>query len=182
MEYNEPTLVLFTDYVQSACGGQSAAVGPFYYPGDEKLYIDLSFYDELEKKFQARGDFAMAYVIAYEVGHYVQTLLSLNKDLNYARGRVSETELNVLTVRTELQANYLAGVWARHAESMNLLMRATWKKRLMPPTQSEMIRCRNGHKAKVDTKKMVTCKTALSLAELTSMRDISPLTKVMLLI
>ncbi|WP_087974874.1 KPN_02809 family neutral zinc metallopeptidase [Oceanobacillus rekensis] len=121
MEYNEPTLVLFTDYVQSACGGQSAAVGPFYCPGDEKLYIDLSFYDQLEKNFQAPGDFAMAYVVAHEVGHHVQTLLSLNKDLNNARGRVSEKELNELTVRSELQADYLAGVWAHHAESMNLL-------------------------------------------------------------
>ena len=121
MQYNEPTLVLFTDYVQSACGGQSAAVGPFYCPGDEKLYIDLSFYDELEKNFRAPGDFAMAYVIAHEVGHHVQTQLSLNEDLNNARGRVSEKELNELTVRSELQADYLAGVWAHHAETMNLL-------------------------------------------------------------
>lgn len=121
MEYNEPTLVLFTDYVQSACGGQSAQVGPFYCPGDEKLYIDLSFYDELEKNFKAPGDFAMAYVIAHEVGHHVQTQLSLNEELNDARGRVSDKELNELTVRSELQADYLAGVWAHHAESMNLL-------------------------------------------------------------
>ncbi|WP_010651497.1 neutral zinc metallopeptidase [Oceanobacillus massiliensis] len=121
MQYTEPPLVLFNDYVQSACGGQSSAVGPFYCPGDQKLYIDLSFYDELERNFQAPGDFAMAYVIAHEVGHHVQTLLALNKDLNEARGKVSEEELNELSVRSELQADYLAGVWAHHAESMKLL-------------------------------------------------------------
>ncbi|HZG70471.1 MAG TPA: neutral zinc metallopeptidase, partial [Chondromyces sp.] len=119
--YKEPTLVLYTDSVQSACGAASSAVGPFYCPGDQKLYIDLSFYNELQQNFQAPGDFAMAYVIAHEVGHHVQTLLGTTNQLNSLRQRLSETEYNKYQVRFELQADYLAGVWAHHAQGMNLL-------------------------------------------------------------
>ncbi|MEC0371031.1 KPN_02809 family neutral zinc metallopeptidase [Paenibacillus chibensis] len=116
MTYEKPTLVLYTDRVQSACGTTGSSVGPFYCPGDHKLYIDLSFYDELRQKFQAPGDFAMAYVIAHEVGHHVQTLLGdINKKA--AGGQTA----NQLSVRTELQADYYAGVWAHHAQDMNVL-------------------------------------------------------------
>lgn len=116
MTYEKPTLVLYTDRVQSACGTTGSSVGPFYCPGDHKLYIDLSFYDELRQKFQAPGDFAMAYVIAHEVGHHVQTLLG---DIN-KKAAGSQTA-NQLSVRTELQADYYAGVWAHHAQDMNVL-------------------------------------------------------------
>jgi len=98
-----------------------SATGPFYCPADYKLYIDLSFYDELREKFQAPGDFAMAYVIAHEVGHHVQTLLGVNEKVMSLRSRVDETEFNRYLVRLELQADYLAGVWAHHAERMKLL-------------------------------------------------------------
>jgi predicted metalloprotease len=114
-EYREPTLVLFTGQVQSACGYASAAVGPFYCPGDEKVYIDLAFYDELQRRFNAPGDFAQAYVIAHEVGHHVQNLMGTSDRVHRARSRVSEEEFNELSVRLELQADFYAGVWAHHA-------------------------------------------------------------------
>ncbi|MFL0364171.1 neutral zinc metallopeptidase [Bacillus sp. PK3_68] len=119
--YKEPTLVLYTNSVQSACGTSSASVGPFYCPGDQKLYIDLSFYDELQQRFDAPGDFAMAYVVAHEVGHHVQTLLGTSDKIMPLRQRLSEEEFNKYLVRFELQADYLAGVWARHAQGMGLL-------------------------------------------------------------
>ncbi|GLY08875.1 KPN_02809 family neutral zinc metallopeptidase [Pseudobacillus badius] len=119
--YKEPTLVLYTNSVQSACGTSSASVGPFYCPGDQKLYIDLSFYDELQQRFHAPGDFAMAYVIAHEVGHHVQTLLGTSDKIMPLRQQLSEEEFNKYLVRFELQADYLAGVWARHAEGMGVL-------------------------------------------------------------
>lgn len=112
--YEEPTLVIYNDSVQSACGTAGSSVGPFYCPGDHKLYIDLSFYNELKREFQAPGDFAMAYVVAHEVGHHVQTLLETDKNQQ-------RTSSNDYSVRFELQADYLAGVWAHHAESMDLL-------------------------------------------------------------
>jgi uncharacterized protein len=115
-QYQEPRLVLFTDQVQSACGLASAAVGPFYCPGDRVVYIDLSFYDVLSRRFGAAGDFAQAYVIAHEVGHHVQNLLGISDQVDAQRGRVSERELNQLSVRLELQADFLAGVWAHHAQ------------------------------------------------------------------
>ncbi|WP_409303418.1 neutral zinc metallopeptidase [Peribacillus sp. SCS-155] len=121
LEYTKPTLVLYTDSVQSACGVAGSAVGPFYCPGDQKLYIDLSFYDELQQKFQAPGDFAMAYVIAHEVGHHVQTLLGTTDKLAPLRQRLSQTEYNKYQVRFELQADYYAGVWAHHAQGMDVL-------------------------------------------------------------
>lgn len=121
MTYKDPVLVMYSGSVSSACGTATSAVGPFYCPGDQKLYIDLSFYDELQQKFQAPGDFAMAYVIAHEVGHHVQTLLGTSQKLNAARQNLSEKEYNQYQVRFELQADYLAGVWAHHAQGMNLL-------------------------------------------------------------
>ncbi|MBU9673291.1 zinc metallopeptidase [Planococcus sp. CP5-4] len=121
MEYVEPTLVLFSGSVQSACGMAGAATGPFYCPADSKLYIDLSFYDELERQFNAPGDFAMAYVVAHEVGHHVQSLLGVLGDVQQARNQLSETEYNQLQVRLELQADYLSGVWAHHAQGMGYL-------------------------------------------------------------
>ena len=119
--YTYPKLVLYTGSVQSACGYSGAATGPFYCPGDHKLYIDLSFYDELQKRFKAPGDFAMAYVIAHEVGHHVQTLLVINEKVMSLRSRLSDKEFNKYLVRLELQADYLAGVWAHHVKRMNLL-------------------------------------------------------------
>ncbi|ETP67388.1 metalloprotease [Planococcus glaciei] len=121
MEYAEPTLVLFNGSVESACGTAGAAVGPFYCPGDQKLYIDLSFYDELQQQFQAPGDFAMAYVIAHEVGHHVQNLLGVMEQVQPLRNQLSEEEYNKLQVKLELQADYYAGVWAHHAQGMDLL-------------------------------------------------------------
>lgn len=120
-QYREPTLVLFTDQVQSACGVAGAAVGPFYCPGDQKLYIDLTFYRELRTRFQAPGDFAQAYVIAHEVGHHIQNLLGTMDQVNSARQRMSEAEANQLSVRLELQADFLAGVWAHHAQKRGVL-------------------------------------------------------------
>jgi hypothetical protein len=114
--YEEPKLVLFSGMVQSACGNASAAVGPFYCPGDYNLYIDLSFYDQLQRRFGASGDFAQAYVIAHEVGHHVQTLLGISKKVDALRGRVSKEEFNQASVRLELQADFLAGVWAHHTQ------------------------------------------------------------------
>ncbi|WP_394140511.1 KPN_02809 family neutral zinc metallopeptidase [Cytobacillus oceanisediminis] len=119
--YKEPTLVLYSGSVQSACGAATSAVGPFYCPGDQKLYIDLSFYEELHRKFQAPGDFAMAYVIAHEVGHHVQTLLGTTEEIMPLRQRMSEEKFNQYLVRFELQADYYSGVWAHHAQGMGYL-------------------------------------------------------------
>lgn len=121
LEYKEPKLVLYSGSVESACGLAGSSVGPFYCPGDMKLYIDLSFYQELKQEFQAPGDFAMAYVIAHEVGHHVQTLLGTTEKAMPDRSKVSETEYNKYSVRLELQADYLAGVWAHHVQGENLL-------------------------------------------------------------
>ncbi|QDH21084.1 KPN_02809 family neutral zinc metallopeptidase [Saccharibacillus brassicae] len=121
MTYRNPKLVLFTDSVQSACGTASSAVGPFYCPGDEKLYIDLDFYDELNRQFNAPGDFAMAYVVAHEVGHHVQNLLGTSGKVDQLRRKLSETEYNKYSVKLELQADYYAGVWAHYEQGQNLL-------------------------------------------------------------
>lgn len=121
LEYREPTLVLFTGSVQSACGLAGSAVGPFYCPADEKLYIDLSFFNELQSKFDAPGDFAMAYVVAHEVGHHVQKLVGTSDKMESIRAQVSEEEYNEYSVRLELQADYFAGVWAYHANSMGVV-------------------------------------------------------------
>ncbi len=113
--YQEPTLVLFSGAVESACGFAQAAVGPFYCPADRKVYIDLSFYRDLQTRFGAPGDFAQAYVIAHEVGHHVQTLLGISERNMAARRGASESEANALSVRQELQADCFAGVWAHNA-------------------------------------------------------------------
>lgn len=114
--YEEPKLVLFSGAVESACGMASAAVGPFYCPMDQKVYIDLSFYNDLKHRFGAPGDFAQAYVIAHEVGHHVQNLLGIAEKVQSLRSRASESEANKLSVMMELQADCLAGVWAYHAD------------------------------------------------------------------
>ena len=115
-QYREPKLVIFRDAVESACGTADSAVGPFYCPGDETLYIDLGFYDELKNRFRAPGDFAQAYVIAHEVGHHVQNLLGATDLVHSQKGRVSDEEYNQASVRLELQADFYAGVWAHHAD------------------------------------------------------------------
>jgi predicted metalloprotease len=113
--YDKPTLVLFSGAVQSACGFAQAAVGPFYCPADRKLYIDLAFYRDLQDRFRAPGDFAQAYVIAHEVGHHIQNLLGIADSVHAARSRASQRQANELSVRMELQADCLAGIWAAHA-------------------------------------------------------------------
>jgi len=114
--YQEPTLVLFSGAVESACGYAQAAVGPFYCPGDQKVYIDLSFYNDLKNRFRAPGDFAQAYVIAHEIGHHVQTLLGISQKVHKLRGSLSKAEANRLSVMQELQADCFAGIWAHHAD------------------------------------------------------------------
>jgi predicted metalloprotease len=113
--YREPTLVLFSGAVESACGFAQAAVGPFYCPADQKVYIDLSFYQDLRSRFQAPGDFAQAYVIAHEIGHHVQNLMGIAQKVHQAQQRLSQEQANALSVRMELQADCLAGIWAHHA-------------------------------------------------------------------
>lgn len=120
--YREPTLVLFREATSTSCGTGQAAMGPFYCSADEKVYIDLSFYDELHKRFQAPGDFAQAYVIAHEVGHHVQHLLGISGKVQKKRQQVSEAEGNALSVKLELQADCLAGVWAHHAQRSRQLL------------------------------------------------------------
>ncbi|MFO1392162.1 MAG: neutral zinc metallopeptidase [Steroidobacteraceae bacterium] len=125
VQYVEPTLVLFTGAVQSACGGAEAAMGPFYCPSDQKVYIDLSFYDELSSRFGAPGDFAEAYVIAHEVGHHVQNLLGKSNEVHAAQQRAgSEAAANELSVKLELQADCYAGVWAKNAAQSRRLIEA----------------------------------------------------------
>lgn len=114
--YAEPILVLFNGSVNSGCGRASSRTGPFYCPADSKLYVDLSFYNELKNKFRAPGDFAMAYVVAHEVGHHVQNLLGITDQVQSQRRRISKKEYNELSVRLELQADFLAGVWAHHTQ------------------------------------------------------------------
>ncbi|MBD0285167.1 MAG: zinc metallopeptidase [Flavisolibacter sp.] len=120
LNYQEPTLVMFTQTVQSGCGVASAQSGPFYCPADRKLYIDLSFYDELQNRFGAPGDFAMAYVIAHEVGHHIQTLLGISRKMAQIRQQVSQGEYNQYSVRMELQADFLAGVWAHYMQGQTI--------------------------------------------------------------
>lgn len=120
--YEKPRLVLFRGQVQSACGFASAAVGPFYCPGDSKVYLDLGFFDELDRRFGAPGDFAQAYVIAHEVGHHVQNLLGISDQVHEMKGRLSEPEYNQMSVRLELQADFFAGVWAHHANKQKRIL------------------------------------------------------------
>jgi hypothetical protein len=123
-QYEEPRLVLFTGATRSACGVGQAEMGPFYCPSDRKVYLDLSFFEELHQRFRAPGDFAQAYVIAHEVGHHVQNLLGISGKVQEARGRASEREGNQLSVRLELQADCLAGVWANHADRARQVLEA----------------------------------------------------------
>lgn len=120
-QYRMPGLVIYSGSVESACGRSSRSTGPFYCPGDNKVYIDLSFYNELRDRFKASGDFAMAYVIAHEVGHHVQKLTGTMRKVDSLRGRLRETEYNRHLVRLELQADYYAGVWAHYAQKMKVL-------------------------------------------------------------
>lgn len=117
-QYREPKLVLFSDYTQSGCGGAASSTGPFYCPVDEKVYIDLAYFAEMQRRLNAPGDFAEAYVIAHEVGHHVQKLLGIMDQVQQARSQLSQEEYNQLSVRLELQADFLAGVWAHHAQRM----------------------------------------------------------------
>lgn len=122
--YDYPTLVLFTGAVESACGYAQSAVGPFYCPGDQRIYLDLGFFAELARRFRAPGDFAAAYVIAHEVGHHVQTLLGITGKVDSLRARSTETQANALSVRVELQADCFAGVWAYHANAARQVLEA----------------------------------------------------------
>lgn len=121
-DYPEPKLVLFTGAVQSACGYAQAAMGPFYCPGDKKVYIDLSFYNDLQERHGAPGDFAQAYVIAHEVGHHLQTVLGISAQVHQQKQQSSEAEANQLSVKQELQADCLAGVWGYHADQARQLL------------------------------------------------------------
>jgi predicted metalloprotease len=121
-QYRDPKLVLFGGRVESACGLASSAVGPFYCPSDQQVYLDLSFFEEMKHRFHASGDFAQAYVIAHEVGHHVQKLLGISDKVDSMRRRASEVESNELSVRLELQADFLAGVWANHAQQMRHIL------------------------------------------------------------
>jgi predicted metalloprotease len=120
--YKPPTLVLFRDGVQSACGNASAATGPFYCPGDQEVYIDLSFFRELQERFNAPGDFACAYVVAHEVGHHIQYLNGTSDKMARLRQQLSDEEYNKYSVKLELQADFLAGVWAHHAQQMKNIL------------------------------------------------------------
>jgi uncharacterized protein len=121
-QYREPRLVLYTGGTQTACGTGQAAMGPFYCPGDEKVYLDLGFYHDLQARFSAPGDFAQAYVIAHEVGHHVQKLLGVAEKVQRAKTRASEREANQLQVRMELQADCFAGIWAHHANRSRAIL------------------------------------------------------------
>jgi uncharacterized protein len=121
-DYRDPTLVLFSGAVDSACGFAQAAMGPFYCPGDQKVYIDLAFYDELRSRFAAPGDFAQAYVIAHEVGHHVQNLLGITREVQAARQQAGDARANALSVMLELQADCFAGVWGHHADQSRDLL------------------------------------------------------------
>lgn len=120
--YSEPTLVLFSGGTQSGCGSATSATGPFYCPGDQKVYIDLSFYQDLQTRFAAPGDFAMAYVVAHEVGHHIQNLLGTSGKVQRMRQQVSEEEYNKYSVMLELQADFFAGVWAHHTQRMENIL------------------------------------------------------------
>ena len=121
LTYREPEVVLYSNRTSSGCGVADARTGPFYCPGDQKVYIDLAFYDQLRSQFGAPGDFAQAYVLAHEIGHHVQNLTGVLSEFNQARSRLNETEANQWSVRVELQADCYAGVWAAYAGQENLL-------------------------------------------------------------
>ncbi|MCX6584499.1 MAG: zinc metallopeptidase [Candidatus Aminicenantes bacterium] len=121
-KYREPKMVLFSGATGSACGYAQSATGPFYCPGDEKVYIDLEFFEELQRRLDAQGDFAMAYVIAHEIGHHVQKLLGIMDQKNQMRERLNKREFNRISIQLELQADFLAGVWTHHAQRMKNIL------------------------------------------------------------
>jgi uncharacterized protein len=121
-QYQPPTLQIFDNVTRGACGGASAAMGPFYCPADQKVYIDLEFCDQLRERFNAPGEFAVAYVVAHEVGHHVQNLMGVSDQMAQQRGRMSQTDYNRLSVKVELQADFLAGVWANRANEMQNIL------------------------------------------------------------
>jgi predicted metalloprotease len=122
VRYTEPQLVLFTEAVESGCGVQESVVGPFYCPLDQRVYLDLTFFNELERRYDAPGDFAQAYVVAHEVGHHVQNLLGISEQVHSMRSRMGQAESNALSVRLELQADCFAGIWAHHAQRQRQLL------------------------------------------------------------
>ena len=124
VQYEPPQLVIFSDAVESACGYAQSAVGPFYCPGDHMVYLDLTFFDELGRRFGAEGDFAQAYVVAHEIGHHVQNLLGLSESVRALQRRTDQAGANALSVRLELQADCFAGVWAHHAHQQRQLLEA----------------------------------------------------------
>lgn len=121
-EYQAPKMVLFSDVDESGCGTAQSAMGPFYCPADDRVYLDLSFFNEMEQRFKVVGDFSKAYVIAHEVGHHIQNLLGISRKVQAMRSQLSETEYNKLSVKLELQADFLAGVWAHHAQKMDNIL------------------------------------------------------------
>ena len=133
--YEEPKMVLFSGSVKSACGFASAASGPFYCPGDRKVYLDMSFFDELANKFDAAGDFAQAYVVAHEVGHHVQNLTGVLPRFNQQRQRMSEVEANQMSIRVELQADCYAGIWGKYTQQKGLLESGDLEEALNAATQ-----------------------------------------------
>ncbi|OLP59353.1 flagellar biosynthesis protein FlgM [Xaviernesmea oryzae] len=133
--YREPRLVLFRNAIQSACGNASAASGPFYCPADQKVYLDMSFFDELSQRFKASGDFAQAYVVAHEVGHHVQNLLGILPKVNEQRQNMSEAQSNQMSVRTELQADCFAGIWGKYTQQKGLLEQGDLEEALNAATQ-----------------------------------------------
>ncbi|WP_426227329.1 KPN_02809 family neutral zinc metallopeptidase [Pararhizobium sp. DWP3-4] len=133
--YVEPKLVLFRDGINSACGSASSASGPFYCPGDQKVYLDMAFFDELAQKFGASGDFAEAYVIAHEVGHHVQNLLGILPKVNAQRQRMSEADSNQMSIRVELQADCFAGIWGKYTEQKGILEKGDLEEALNAATQ-----------------------------------------------
>jgi predicted metalloprotease len=135
LDYTEPTLVLFSRQVRSACGYASAASGPFYCPGDRKVYIDLAFYDQLERQFEAAGDFAQAYVLAHEVGHHVQNLTGILPKFNEMRQSMSQAEANQMSTRVELQADCFAGIWGHFTDQKGLLEQGDLEEALNAATQ-----------------------------------------------
>jgi uncharacterized protein len=135
LDYTEPTLVLFDGGVRSACGFASAAAGPFYCPGDRKVYIDLAFYDQLERQFDAAGDFAQAYVLAHEVGHHVQNLTGILPKFNEMRQRMSQAEANQMSTRVELQADCFAGIWGHFTDQKGILEQGDLEEALNAATQ-----------------------------------------------
>lgn len=134
-QYQEPKMVLFSGSVRSACGFASAASGPFYCPGDRKVYLDMGFFDELEQKFGASGDFAQAYVVAHEVGHHVQNLIGVLPKFNQMRQSMNETEANQMSVRVELQADCFAGVWGKYTQQKGILEQGDLEEALNAATQ-----------------------------------------------